>query len=301
MTPDNHTPKSTVATSILARIAGEHITPTPRYAFLLLKSFLITLVLLTILMGTLAVAVMIFVMLSANYALYEATHRNFTTFFFDALPALWALSFIALTALLYTQLRFFKHGYRYSAAKIIGGSLLLSCVGGLVLHGIGFGFALDQFLGKQVTMYRSVGKMEFSMWQMPAAGRLVGALTDSAAEREAQFGDNVPLFLDAAGVEWRLETSELDEDEIELLADQKLVRLLGTSTAPGIFHACGVFLWMFTDDWGRGRSDLEKERTRFEAKMKSSQERLEAGEAMMVPPPDNDMICAHLETLRRRR
>lgn len=301
MTPDNQSPKPSVSASILARIAGEHITPTPRYAFLLRDSFLMLLVLLTIFMGTLAVAVMIFVMLSANYALYEATHSNFTTFLFDALPVIWALSFLALTMLLYTQLRLVKRGYRYSAISVIGGSLLLSCIGGLVLNGIGFGFALDQFLGKQVTMYRSMEKMELSMWQMPSSGRLVGKLTLSPEQRQEQLGDDVPVFADIAGVAWVLETNELNEREISLLVDQKLVRLLGTSTAPGVFHACGVFLWMFGNDWGHGRQEMEEERGQFEAKMKFNQDRLQSGEAMMLPPLDNDMICAHLDTMRRRK
>ena len=159
MTPDTPQPKTSISSSILARITGEHITPKPRYAFLLREGFLISLVLATILVGTVAVAVMIFILMSANYALYEATHSNFVTFLFDVLPALWGLSFVALILLVYTELRQVKSGYRYSVGTIIGGSLLLSCVGGLVLHGLGCGYALDQFLGKQVSMYMSMEKM----------------------------------------------------------------------------------------------------------------------------------------------
>ena len=298
MTPDTPQPKASIATSILARIAGEQITPTPRYSFVLREGFLVSLVLFTILLGTLAVAVILFIFMSANYALYEATHSNFTTFLFDVLPALWVLAFILLTVLFRTQLRLVKNGYRYSAAHIIIGSLTLSCLGGFLLHGLGFGYALDQFLGKQVSMYMSMEKMERAMWQMPAAGRLVGfsALIKDIEGTPNNHTDTI--FIDTVGTTWILETTELDDKDEAFLQSGQVVRLLGTSTAPGFFHTCGVFAWMFGDDWGKGRHEMEQERQRFEIKLKFHQDRLEASAGMMVLPPDNTMICAHLDMMK---
>ena len=300
MIPNTPQPKTSIATSILARITGEQITPTPRYSFVLREGFLVSLVLLSIFLGTLAVAVMIFILVSANYSLYEATHSNFTTFLFDVLPALWVLIFVLLTVLVRRQLRFIKTGYRYSATNIIVGSLTLSCLGGLLLHGLGFGYALDQFLGKQVSMYISMEKMELSLWQMPAAGRLVGfsALTKGT---EGTFDTETDtVFIDIEGTAWILETAELDHKDEAFLQSGQEVRLLGTSTAPGFFHTCGVFAWMFGDDWGIGRREMDEERQRFEAKLKFHQNRLQTGTGIMVSPPDNTMICAHREMMRVR-
>lgn len=302
MTPDNHQPKLSVAAQILARIESDHIKPTPRYSFIARESFFMSLIGVIIIMGTLAVAVIIFISQSVNYALYEATHNNFTTFLFDVVPLLWGLSFIALICLLYTQLSTVKHGYRYTALQIIGGSVALSVIGGIILHGMGFGYALDQFLGKQVAMYKSMEKMELQMWQMPNSGRLVGTIIPEViADNDNVLETYLTTFSDVSGVVWSVNTSELNEREHELLEAEHLVRLLGTSTAPGVFHACGAFAWMFENDWGKGRQEMNAQRIEFESKMQFYQDRRHQSDGMMVPPPDNTMICAHFDMIRGKK
>ena len=78
------------------------------------------------------------------------------------------------------------------------------------------------------------------------------------------------------------------------------IHRFGTSTAPGRFHTCGVFAWMFGDDWGVGRREMEHERSRFETKMKFHHDRLNEADGMMEPPEEDRMICAHLDMMRAR-
>jgi hypothetical protein len=54
------------------------------------------------------------------------------------------------------------------------------------------------------------------------------------------------LFEDITGEQWKMNISELQPRDLELLASNKPVRLLGkcTDKEAHSFHACGVFPWM---------------------------------------------------------
>ncbi len=286
---------------ILARIATEQITPYRRLSFRLREGGIWCLWLATVVIGALAVAVSMYVGINAEYALYEATHENFFTFVVEVLPYLWVLLLGSMTYLAIKELRQTKRGYRYSTVQILGSSLVLSLLGGMVFQYAGFGYVLDQILGRQIAMYMSMEKMDMKMWQSPEQGRLVGMLIP----RPERIGrDTVLQFEDIAGVRWSVNDGELNEREIGLLMTKDRVRLLGTSTAPGVFHICGIFPWMF--ERSMARSEMMEERSLFDNRMSAHKmmldsERISHDNTVSGTPPaiPVDHICAHLEMMER--
>ena len=297
---------NSITSQILDRIANEHITPRRRLVFVLREWGVWILWCLTVLIGAFAVAVSMYVAMNAEYAMFEATHTNFFTFMIEVLPYVWLGLLAVMSLVAIKQLRNTKHGYRYSTATILGSSLLCSVIGGGVFHYMGFGFALDGLLGKQIDYYMSMEKMDLKMWQMPESGRLVGMLVPRPLNTQS---DILLMFEDVRGVLWEIGDSELTEREMHLLMNTMRVRLLGTSTAPGLFHVCGVFPWMF--DRPMARSEMEEERAEFDTRMINHKRMLadEAGTREQVngplSPPTGDIpadqICAHLEMMGRMR
>lgn len=292
--PTNGTKRTTAAT-VLARIQSEQLKPTPRYAFIAREGIVWGLWGLSVLAGALALAVTVYDGLSAEYALYEATHDNFWTFLVSVLPYIWVIIFAAMAALAVVGIRHTKYGYRYATGYIIGSSLLCSVLGAILFHFLGFGYALDTVLGHQIDQYMSMEKMELALWQAPDQGRLIGVLVPVLI---ASTTSNPALqFEDSAGKTWTISQNELNLAEMQLLQTRDRVRLLGTTTDATSFHICGVFPLMY----GRamGWSEMQQQRQLFEQTMSAHQQM--SGDDMnmgsdQIPP---EQLCAHLRMMTR--
>lgn len=291
---------SVTAQSVLSRIELESITPTARIRFTLSEWWIWLTWAGTVVFGSAALAIFGYVALSANYALYEATHTNFFTFVIAVMPYVWIILFACMTYVAVYELKKTKRGYRYSTQFILGSSVLCTVLGAMLLHGFGVGYLLDQKLGQQLSIYMSMEKMEQKMWQMPEDGRLTGRLLISTVTK-GESASSVLNFKDNEGVVWRLGASELRPRDVALLQTGAQVRLLGTTTSAFTFHICGVFPWQ----QGRvmGRKEMIQERRDFDQVMvehKGMAQRVEGGGATKLPEiVPVDRLCSHLEVMKR--
>lgn len=261
-------PKNTENTSyqlkhtLLQRIEEDQLQPHSRLFFTGRELMVWALWLLSVAVGALAVAISVFVVVHHQYALYEATHKNFFTFLVDILPFVWLLVFVGMAYCALYNLRHTRRGYRYSLTTVLASSIVLSFALGSALQYFGLGYAVDSLLGKQMNIYMSQEKVELSLWQQPAAGRLVGV-----QRHETVDADKYVIFEDMQGGRWRLNVVELMPYDKTLLANKNPVRVLGklTDGQAKLFHACGVFAWVFNDNVTR--SDLSSDRETFVQKM----------------------------------
>lgn len=229
--------------SVFERI--EHTEPYSRWHFLYQESFVWLLWLMSILIGAFATAVVLFVMKYRQFALYEATHDNLFTFIVSALPYIWFAVFACMTLVAVYNMKCTKRGYRYSVPVILLSSLGFSVIGGVVLQSFGLGFAVDHMLGQRVPMYTSQEKLEKFVWQAPEEGRLIGRQVLSTVAPTSTI-----IFEDIEGNRWNFCVEELSERDLEILASERLVRIVGTTTDETMkrFHACGAFSWLHDKD-----------------------------------------------------
>jgi len=259
--PINQEPVS-IRDRVFSMIAEQQVEPRSKYLFLCQNALLWLLWLLTVLLGGLATAVLIFTSTYRYYDLYEAMHDNFITFFLEALPLLWVLMFVALMFVAVRGLRATKRGYRLSPLFVggssIGVSLLLGCLG----SASGFGFVVDRALGEYAPMYYSQVEREQLMWQQPNEGRLVGHFAESTRP-----ANDTVIFTDSLGQDWQMNIAELKVPDRLLLTSDQQVRVLGQELGgeSARFHACGVFPWML--DKKRPMRELSSERKVSVAKM----------------------------------
>ncbi len=284
---------SSIATEILMRIESQSIKPTSRFRFICTEWGVWILWLTTIIFGAAALAVSIYVTMSANYAFYEATHENFLTFFIAVMPYVWVCLFFGMVYTAVFEMRNTKRGYRYSSSFIVISSLTLTVLGAVLLHCFGLGYTLDKKLGEQISMYMSMEKMEQKMWQNPEDGRLIGELI--------KIDNSGPNFFDSAGLIWQLSLSELTPLEISILQTGVPVKLFGTSTAEGIFHVCGVFL----QQKGRARAwqEMNEERQNFFSTIHARRDQVIQNNTILKQnesrQTSNEHICVHLEMMKR--
>lgn len=236
----NTTPAtSTLAHSVLDRIEAEAITPRPRWQCLAFSSSNWIIWAISVALGALSLAIVWYVLTSAPYMLYEATHETAFTLLVELIPLLWITLLGVMLVLAVFEMRRTKRGYRFSLVAIVGSSVAFSVVGAVIFHLAGFSMWFDSALGQYVKGYMSFDKMEVRMWHNPTMGRYVGVIVVPAAGLPPAFLPQ-PEFRDADGMIWRVITESLTPAERSLLFSAKPVQIIGTSTFPQMLHLCAV-------------------------------------------------------------
>ncbi len=242
--------------TLFERIESEQVCPYSRMFFQGRECMVWSLWALSIMVGAFAVAVSVFVMTHRQYELYEATHDNFLTFMVEALPYLWFGVFVLMAYAAVYNIRHTRSGYRYPIWIVLVSSITLSFFGGSLLQLFGFGYAVDNLLGKNLDMYVSQEKFEQRLWQNPDEGRLIGQQVGSTIKPAV-----IVVFEDMSGQRWRMDISELNSRDVELLATEQTVRLMGQAMNKDLhlFHACGAFPWMVSKDVTLEQMSVERQ------------------------------------------
>ena len=300
-TPQQDT-ETSVRDRVFSTIDEQQVKPRPCYVFWCQNSAMWLIWLLTVLLGGLATAVLLFTSTYRYYDIYEAMHDNFVTFFLQALPLLWILAFIILMVVAMQGLRATRRGYRLSPELVGGSSVGASVLLGLVASSLGFGFVVDRTLGEYAPMYVSQAEREQRMWQQPDDGRLTGyAVTNELSKQ------SLVAFVDSTGSTWEIDVAELRPQDKELLVSTQHVRVLGKQITdqPARFLACGVFPWML--DKKRPMRELSAERQAYVdtiyAHIDSSADRLlkleQATFSTTTGGVRETKVCAEIAAVRR--
>ena len=254
--------QSSLAQAVLDRIEKEAVVPSPRWQFAVVQYGVWVLWAISVIIGALSIAVILFAAAHARFAIFETTHESIWAFYLQVLPYIWIVLFAGMAVWAYYNLRHTRHGYRYPFWQILLSSLFFSILGGLVLHGFEVGMLIDLSLGNDFAAYPSVAHIEERMWDQPNQGLLIGQII-------------VPMhptttihFVDDHGAQWIVRTDELPNVDRVLLLSGDRVRLLGTTTDPvsHVFYVCGVFPWEFNHAFST--RDLRRDRQTFVSRVK---------------------------------
>ncbi|MFT7507593.1 MAG: hypothetical protein ACI92I_000754 [Acidimicrobiales bacterium] len=298
----NNNEKSTLSASVLERIENENVSPRSRWIFECMNYGVWMAWAASLVFGAISVAVLIYVGDHTRFALFEATHDTPLSFFAEVLPYIWIITFIGMGSLAYFNMRHTKCGYRYPMWQLMISSVVLSAMGGVILNVFGVGYLIDTQLDKRMPTYRSLEHAEERMWQNAAEGRLLGVFTSM------DQADEMYLFIDTEDTQWSIETTELRDEDRKILSSRNTVRILGTTTdaQAKIFHACGVFPWMFDKDVSV--RDMRKDRRVFVERMyehMEAQERLSTLENEVFSKdkrkPFKEGICADIAVVKRMK
>jgi len=236
-TPHQEKTKHTVKESVLDRIEHGAVTPVARWVFVARNALFWGLWGGAVLIGAAALAAMAFSAEHAGWEFYEATHENFWTFAIEALPYFWIGLLVVVLVVGQYNLRHTKRGYRYAPHLVVLLSIGASTLCGAALYAAGTATFIEHTIGELVPFNHSVITAQRTLWDSPADGRLIGALTKP--------GDPELIFRDSEGETWQLVIEEARERDEALLRLGDEVRLIGyRGEASGvnepIFHVCVV-------------------------------------------------------------
>lgn len=223
-----HNTHDTIKDAILEKVQKEHIAPKSPWYFRARHAVLWTPGIAVTLLGSFAVAGMLFGAVHAGWKYRSLTQMNIIQFLGEVVPLLWVGSLAVFGVLIVKTLRLTAKGYRYKTGMILGVSFLSSIVGGAAL------FALDMTVQHNALIRFETERNQKALWMAPEKGRLTGTIEI--------FEDGTVVLADAQGDRWVLDTSELPPMP-EPLLDGVPVRMLGIPLADSLFLPCKIIPW----------------------------------------------------------
>ncbi len=169
---------ASVSSSVLSRIENEHLTPTPRSHFIFKESVVWSAGGLSVILGALGVAAIIFTARYSEWQYFDATHDNFFTFLVDIMPYTWILALVVFALLAYESVRHTRRGYRYHFPVLVLGSVGASIALGSVVYAFGAGPFIDRQIGSFIPLHRNLRDTKLGFWNQPERGIISGVVTE---------------------------------------------------------------------------------------------------------------------------
>jgi hypothetical protein len=215
---------------VLEAIEAQHLAPRPYYVFLARRSVFWLLTVLSIMLGALGVAVLLFAV--SDY--YASGWRTFDNLPLDdvimSIPVLWLALMPFFIASAYFGLRNTRRGYRFRPAQIIGLCLAASIGLGVMFHVFEAGRVVNGFLASNFTYYREQTDVPFDQWSRPDEGFLGGTVKSvdgKTSLRLRDFHDN----------EWAVDISGAAVTLDNAIEDEGDIAIRGVRTGPASFRA----------------------------------------------------------------
>ena len=163
---------------ILETIKKKHITPKPKWEFLLKDYFLWILTFLAMIIGGFAFSVIIYMFKNNDWDIYKYMDDSLLGFIFGTLPYFWILFLVIFIAAGHYNFKHTKKGYKYHLHLMIIVNILVSIFLGTILYDAGVGQAIDQALSERMPFYEKFINRRMMMWKQFEKGRLAGLIIE---------------------------------------------------------------------------------------------------------------------------
>lgn len=214
---------------VLEVIKEQNIKPKSRIYFLAHHAILWVPGILVTVIGSFAVAGILFAATHAGFEYREFVYSTTLDFVIDTIPFMWIISYAFFVALIVYALRTTHTGYRLSIYTILFGSFSVSLLLGFVIY------SLDTFMKVDSLVRYPVHIREERNWQFNGEGRLAGKIIDS--------DEKSLILVDGKEEEWVVDISGFNSNLPPFVKEDNNIRIVGTSTNDHFFVACAFFPW----------------------------------------------------------
>jgi hypothetical protein len=187
---------------VLDKLKREGACPTPRWHFLLKNYFVWCFALISLFVGSLGFAVVLYMTINNDWGIYENIHDSFIGFVFATIPYFWILIVILFLVTTDYNLRHTNKGYKVQLHYAVLGSVLGSVILGTLFYNVGLGRAIDETFVKSVPYYEKVMRDRHKRWTSLDQGRVGGLIIFTE-------DDDSITIQDKEGNEWII---EIDND-----------------------------------------------------------------------------------------
>ena len=217
---------------VLARINELGLKPRPYILFLGRNVVFWSLAGLSVLLGALSFAVMMFAVIdyasTAGRGLDEMPFDDVAT----ALPVIWGLSSLVFAMSAWIGVSRTRRGYRYRPLLVVASAIAVSIGLGMVLYGIDAGKKLHETIAANFSAYERYTTIPYDEWSRPDLGYLGGqALSIEGSLLSLEAFDGTIWSVDMAGAVISTDGTPVNEGD---------VAIRGTRTGPTSFKAISI-------------------------------------------------------------
>jgi len=178
-----------IAKQALEKIKEGKIKPKPRWEFIFKEYFLWFLACVSLLVGSLAVAVIIHMIKNNDWDLSEDASGGLFSFIFATLPYFWLILLLAFAILSYYNFKNTKSGYRLHFRLLISASILSSVFLGILFFNLGLGQEIDKAFSANLPFYEKLFIHRDRVWLNPERGFLAGRIASDVVNQEFELMD----------------------------------------------------------------------------------------------------------------
>jgi len=225
-----------IGQEVVKKIKAENLKPKPRWSFLLKNYVFWSFFVISLIVGSLAMAVIIFMIRINDWDLCERLTGSLLSLIIFTLPYFWLLVLTVFIFIAYYYLRHTKTGYRYSLVMIVAITIGTSAVLGVIAHSAGLGKIIAEAMSERIPMY---GNLEFNrakMWIQPERGLLAGTIID-------MFDDDNFSLSDFTSQPWNIDAKKaIMRNDIKINIGEN-IKIIGEKIDDGIFQALEIRPW----------------------------------------------------------
>ncbi len=236
--------KDQIANKVIDLIEQEHVTPRPRWQFVLKEKALWFFAVLALVLAAAASGVMVFAMANSGFELHRVTHPGLLPFLLDVLPLFWMAIFIVALFIAYENVRHTGKGYRYSFVLLIVGGTVIALAGGTAVYLSGLGSEVDYRFGSRIPLHRATVEQQKALWNQPEQGLLAGEIIEISKDFSLV---TIKAF---DGATWKVNGEDLRIRDCQALIQSKEIRFVGlpvkrleANGETSVFHACFAIPW----------------------------------------------------------
>jgi glucan phosphoethanolaminetransferase (alkaline phosphatase superfamily) len=225
-----------LSSKVLNSIKNKKIKPRPKWEFLIKDYVILAFGIISIIIGGLAIAVIMFMMLHSNQDLFIFANNSKLEYFFSSLPYYWILFFSLFIVLAYFNIKHFKRGYRYTLQFIALISIGASVILGILFYSVGFGKIIDGTFSKKIPMYKNITHRMPMEIINPDKGILAGKIIKI---------DDLVILLKAepSNKEWNVFTDNLKQKCVPDYKEEDRIIVMGEIKNTEEFMAYGIRPW----------------------------------------------------------
>ncbi len=240
---------------VLKKIKEGHITPKPRWQFLLKDYFVWFVFLISLIFGSLAFCVLLHVLFTNDWDLYQYLHTSLVGHILISIPYLWAVFLAIFVLIAHYNFKHTKSGYRRETYFIVGLSVVGSLFLGTFLHTLGTGERIEDFVAVNVPEYEKITccSARKDIWVQPARGLLAGEIVGVSDERNFELKD-------FSGFAWQVQENDdtLEYDPLQIQLGEE-VKIIGEKKQDFVFWAREI------RPWKKNGETTHKAKIRFDA------------------------------------